>query len=332
MEPIFQGLMMTEISNKTKIRILRTMYLIREFEIASRKVFKEYQAKGDFLGALHNCDGQEAISAVVGALLRKDDYVFSTHRGHGHALAKGADPKRMMAELLGREAGYSKGRGGSMHIFDPSIGLMGSNGVVGGGLTLALGAAFSAQYNNTDRICACFFGDGAAAVGAFHESLNLAGLWKLPIIYVCENNLWAATTHIRQGCPIEDISDRATGYNCCGKTVDGNDVFALFDALTEAIEDARKGNGPTLVECKTYRHHPHCIVIPEHRDKTEREAWLKKDPIPRYERILADENILDQTKQQELRAEIQELIDEAIDFAQNSPLPDTNTLHEYLWA
>ncbi|MFH1614082.1 MAG: thiamine pyrophosphate-dependent dehydrogenase E1 component subunit alpha [Planctomycetota bacterium] len=323
---------MVKISDKTKVKILRTMYLIREFEIASREVFKTHQAKGEFLGALHNCDGQEAIAAAMGAILRTDDYVFTTFRGHGHYLAKGADPRKMMAELLGRKAGYSKGRGGSMHMFDPSIGLMGGNGVVGGGMTLAAGAALTAQYKGTDQICVCFFGDGAAAVGAFHESLNLAGLWKLPVVYICENNLWAATTHISFGCPIENISDRAAAYGLPGKNIDGNDVYTVYEGLSQAVKRARKGDGPTLIECKTYRHYPHCMVIPEHRPKDEKQAWLDKDPIPRFEKVLQDEKVFGKDEQTKLRKNVQQLLAEAIEFAQNSPLPEAESLYEYVWA
>ncbi|HBR19428.1 MAG: hypothetical protein A2Y13_04430 [Planctomycetes bacterium GWC2_45_44] len=320
------------ISEKAKINILRMMYLIREFEIASRKMFKEHQARGEFLGALHNCDGQEAIAASMGAIFRKDDYVFTTFRGHGHSLAKGAEPKKMMAELLGRAAGYSKGRGGSMHMFDPSIGLMGGNGVVGGGLTLAVGAALSAQYRNTDQVCICFFGDGAAATGAFHEALNMAGLWRLPVIYICENNLWAATTPINFGCPIKDISDRAAGYNIPGKSIDGNDVYIVYETLNEAVIKARKGEGATLIECKTYRHHPHCMVMPEHRPKDEKQAWLAKDPISCFENMLLQENILCREEQQKLRKDVRDLVAEAVDYAEKCPLPDVNTLYDYVWA
>jgi len=320
------------IATEKKIDILRTMYLIREFEIASRNIFKAHLAKGEFLGALHNCDGQEAIAASMGAILRKDDYVFTTFRGHGHSIAKGAEPKRMMAELLGKKTGYSKGRGGSMHMFDPSIGLMGGNGVVGGGLTLAVGAALSAQYRCSDQVSVCFFGDGAAAIGAFHEAINLASLWKLPVIFLCENNLWAATTPIKFGCPIENISERAKGYNCVGKSIDGNDVYTVYETFLSAVERGRNGDGPSLIECKTYRHHPHCMVIPEHRPKDEKQMWLQRDPIPKFEKILQDENILSNYQQEKLRNEIKKIIAEAIKFAKDSPLPTVDTLYDYIWA
>ncbi|NQT39697.1 MAG: pyruvate dehydrogenase (acetyl-transferring) E1 component subunit alpha, partial [Planctomycetes bacterium] len=195
---------MNTITKETMLDMLRVMYLIRGFELKMQELFQEKALAGGFLGALHSYEGEEAVAAGVGACLRKDDYVFSTHRGHGHAIAKGLDLDGMVAELLGKETGCSRGRGGSMHLFDPEIGLMGGNGIVGGGLVLALGTAYSALYRGTDQVTVCFFGDGAASQGGFHESLNMAALEKYAILYVCENNLYAATTPVGTNCPLEN--------------------------------------------------------------------------------------------------------------------------------
>ncbi|MEA3401936.1 MAG: thiamine pyrophosphate-dependent enzyme [Armatimonadota bacterium] len=312
--------------------MLRLMITIRRFELKAQELFEEGLARGQFLGALHSYEGQEAVAVGVCAHLREDDYVLSSHRGHGHAIAKGAEVRRMMAELLGKETGISRGRGGSMHMFAPGIGLMGGNGIVGGGTPLALGPAFAAQYRGTDQVTVCFFGEGAAAQGVFHESLNLASLWELPVIYVCENNLWAATTPIADAWPVQDLAPRAEAFGMPGLTVDGNDVLAVHEAAGEAVDRARGGGGPTLVEAKTYRHRPHCMVIPEHRDEEEREKWHARDPIPRFEGRLLEQGVLSDIEVADLRTEIDAELEEAADFARESELPGTETIHEHLWA
>jgi len=308
--------------NKEKLaKMLRTMYKIRFFEERAKKLYKSGRMEGNFLGALHSYIGEEAIAVGVCAALRRDDYVVSTHRGHGHCIAKGGDLKRILAELHGKETGYSHGRGGSMHLFDLEMGFLGGNGIVGGGLPIAVGAAFSSQYKETDRVTVCFFGDGAASQGTFHESLNIASLWKLPLIFVCENNQYAVTTPASETISIPDIGDRAFAYGIPGKVIDGNDVLLVYDTVFEAVDRARVGEGPTLIECKTYRWDPHCFVIPETRAKEEIEDWKKKDPVSRFEKKLLGEKIITDEDVRTLRFKVMKEIDKAEDFAKNSPYP-----------
>ena len=323
---------MINVSREKALQLLRTMYVIRGFELKILTLFQIGARAGESVGALHSCEGQEAVCAGVGACLRRDDFQFSTHRGHGHAIAKGLDLKRMAAEILGKETGCSRGRGGSMHLFDVEIGLLGGNGIVGGGLPLALGAGYSARYRGTDQAIVCYFGDGAASQGAAHESLNMAALHRFPIVYVCENNLYAATTHVSANCPVRDIADRASGYGIPGKVVDGNDVLAVYEAASEAVARARQGDGPTLLECKTYRHRPHCMVIPEHRPEEEREAWKARDPIDLFVARLLEEQLVTRNEVSGLAGEVEEDLAEAVRFAQDSPLPDPRTVTEGLWA
>ncbi len=314
------------LNREKRTEMLKSMYTIRQFEEKARDVFRE----GLIYGAFHPYIGQEAVAAGAGAAVGKADFVVSTHRGHGHCIAKGADLKRMMAELLGRETGYSRGRGGSMHIFSVEEGLLGGNGIVGGGLPIALGSAFSAQYRGTSQVTLCFFGEGAASQGTFHEAMNMASLWKLPVIYICENNLYAATTHVSDSAPVANIGDRASAYGCPGRVVDGNEVQAVYEAVREAADRARAGEGPTLIECKTFRYYPHCMVIPEHRDKAEIDAWKKKDPIVRFEKELLEEKITTHEEQEKMKREVQTAIEEAVRFAQESPYPSVETVSEGL--
>ncbi len=323
---------MDVIPKETLIEMLRKMCLIRSFEIEMQGQYGETMRAGGFPGALHSCEGQEAIAVGVCASLRRDDYVFSTHRGHGHAIAKGAPLKQMAAELLGKATGCSRGRGGSMHLFVPEIGLMGGNGIVGGGLPLVLGAGYSARYRGTDQVTVCFFGDGAASQGSSHESLNMAAVMKWPIIYICENNLYAATTHIDINCPIKDIADRGSAYGIPGKVVDGNDVLAVREVTTEAVTRARTGDGPTLIECKTYRHHTHCMVIPEHRKREEVEQWKALDPIDLFEQKLQNELSFTSDELDQVRSQVRSEMEEALRFAKESPLPDPATVAEGFWA
>ena len=217
------------------LELYTKMIRIRLFELRIIEIYGARIKAGDFPGALHTYDGQEAIAVGVCSLLRQDDYVFSTHRGHGHAIAKGVDLKKMMAELNGRATGASKGYGGSMHIYDPGVGFMGTNGIVGGGLPLCLGTAYASLAQGNDRVTACFFGEGGSAQGSSHESMNMAAIMKLPILYVCENNLYAATTHVSVNCPKEDIADRAASYGFPGHVVDGNDVLAVREVAGRAV-------------------------------------------------------------------------------------------------
>lgn len=314
------------------IEMLQMMRLIRQFELRMQKNFKERGKAGEQVGAYHSYEGQEAVAVGISSCLRKDDYVFSTHRGHGHALAKGADLKRVIAELLGKETGCSRGHGGSMHLFDVNIGLMGGNGIVGGGLPLALGTAYSAKCRGTDQVTVVYFGEGGASQGSFHESLNMAGIWNYPIIYACENNEYAATTHVSEQCPIKDIADRAASYGIPGQVVEGNNLGGVIDAAAKAVNRARSGEGPTLLEFKTYRHRPHCMVIPEHREKVERQTWNERDPIKRFETQLLDENEMSRAEIDALYDQIEKDLDEALEFAANSPTPDPKKVAEVLWA
>jgi TPP-dependent pyruvate/acetoin dehydrogenase alpha subunit len=321
-----------DVSKDKAVHLLRVMCTIRAFEIRMQAIFRQRAGVGESVGALHSCEGQEAICAGVGACLRRDDFQFSTHRGHGHAIAKGLDLKRMAAEMLGKATGCSGGRGGSMHLFDLEIGLMGGNGIVGGGLPLVLGAGYSSVYRGTDQVTVCYFGEGAASQGSTHESLNMAAVHKFPIVYVCENNLYAATTHVSKNCPVDNIADRAVGYGIPGEIVDGNDVLAVYRAASIAVARARQGRGPTLLECKTYRHRPHCMVIPEHRPEEEREAWKARDPIDLFVTRLRAEQLVTQDALNRLAADVEEELAEAVRFAQESPLPDPRTVTDALWA
>jgi acetoin:2,6-dichlorophenolindophenol oxidoreductase subunit alpha len=323
---------MVEVADKMLWEMLRRMQLIRQFELAMQDLFRQKALAGDFLGALHSYEGQEAVAVGVCTDLRRDDYVFSTHRGHGHAIAKGLDLRAMVAELLGKESGCSRGRGGSMHLFDASIGLMGGNGVVGGGLPLALGTALSAVYRGTDQVTVCFFGEGAVSQGSFHESLNMAALEKYPILYVCENNLYAATTYVSKNSPLPDVAGRAAAYGIPGVIVDGNDVLAVRQSAAAAIALARSGQGPTLLECKTYRHRPHCMVIPEHRPTEELQRWKARDPIDLFEARLVADSVATRDQLDQLRAEVAAELQEAIQLGRNSPYPDPATVAEGFWA
>ena len=236
-----------------QFEMLRSMQRIRRFE---ERASDDYRS-GDIYGVVHCYIGEEAVAVGVCSTLKRDDQIISTHRGHGHCLAKGADMKRMMSELYGRQSGYCKGKGGSMHIADFSIGMLGANGIVAGGIPIVTGAGLAAQLEGKGRVAVSFFGDGASNAGPFHESINIAAKWKLPMLYVCENNLYAASTAAVNTLALGDVSARAAGYGIPGVVVDGNDVLAVFEAAQVAVSRARRGEGPTLIECKTYRWRGH---------------------------------------------------------------------------
>jgi pyruvate dehydrogenase E1 component alpha subunit len=306
------------------------MVTIRFFEQTVEKHF----LAGEIPGFVHLYIGEEAIATGVCANLTTDDYIASTHRGHGHSIAKGADVSRMMAEIFGRKTGYCKGKGGSMHIADFSVGMLGANGVVGGSLPLATGAALAAKMLGQKRVAVAFFGDGASNRGTFHESANLASVWKLPVIFLCENNQYASTTPYRSSTSVEDIADRARGYGMPGVIVDGNDVFAVYEAAKAAVERARDGGGPSLVEAKTYRIKGHFVGDPElYRSKEEvQEIFAKTDPISRFERQVSSEGSLSREKLDSIKLEVQELIDKALAFAKESPEPDPSELFSDVYA
>lgn len=316
-----------DIPGEVKVRMFKNMIVIRLFEEKVKILYNE----GRIVGAIHLCIGQEAIPAGVCEALRVDDFVFSTHRGHGHAIAKTGDINRIMAELMGRDTGLSRGHGGSMHLFDASKGLMGGNGIVGGGLPLSLGAAFSAQYRGTDQVSVVFFSDGAVNQGTFGESLNLAALFNLPVIFVCENNQYAATTHVRLSTAKQDIAGRARAYGVSSSVVNGNNVEEVYLETKKAVNLARQGKGPNFIECKTYRIEPHCGIIPDQRDRKEIESWKKRDPIELYKNILLKERVINAHKFQKMIDEAKIIIEKAVDFAINSPWPEINAKHNKDW-
>ena len=310
--------MATSLTREKLVEMYRKMLEIRSFE---EKVFELY-AQNLVPGTIHLYGGEEAVAVGVCSNLRKDDYITSTHRGHGHCIAKGAEPKRVMAEILGKQTGYCKGKGGSMHIADFSVGMLGATAVVGAGIPIAMGAGLSIKLRRTDQVVACFFGDGASNQGTFHEAVNMAAVWKLPVIFVCENNLYAMGTRQSIVMLIRNIADRAIAYGIPGIAVDGNDVLAVHEATREAVERARKGGGPTLIECKTYRHKGHSRIDPaKYRPKEEVEEWLRKDPIRRFTEKLLQTNVLMEAEVQQVEKEILTEIEEAVKFAVESPYP-----------
>ena len=293
--------------------MLRQMQTIRRFE---ERASDDYHA-GDIYGVVHCYIGEEAVAVGVCAALTNEDKIIGTHRGHGHCIAKGADLKRMMAELYGREAGYCKGKGGSMHIADFSIGMLGANGIVAGGIPIVTGAGLAAQMDGQGRVAVSFFGDGASNAGPFHESLNIAAKWKLPMLYVCENNLHSAQTPASQTLSVEDIAARAHGYGIPGVIVDGNDVLAVHEVALEAVARARAGDGPTLIECKTYRWRGHTERMGgvDPRPPEELEAWQRKDPIPRLVTSLKEQGLLSDESWQKMDEDILAEIKQAVRFA-----------------
>ena len=317
----------------TKLRqMYGTMVRIRLFEQKTIEIFAARMKAGDFPGALHSSEGQEAIAVGVFSQLRPDDYIFSTYRGHGHAIAKGISLNKVTAEIHGRATGASNGFGGSMHLFASEMNFMGGNGIVGGGIPLALGTAYAAVKRGTDQLTAVFFGDGGASQGSFHESLNMAAILKWPILFLCENNHYAATTHVSMNCPIENIGDRAKAYGVPGVIVEGNDLFAVAEATRHAADRARAGDGPTLIEFKTYRHRAHCMVIPEHRPGKERKYWNANDPIELLAQKMIADGVADADDLERLRQQEQENIAEAVAFMEQSPLPDPARVDEVLYA
>jgi acetoin:2,6-dichlorophenolindophenol oxidoreductase subunit alpha len=309
--------------------MLRTMQTIRRFEERASKGFQD----GDVYGVVHCYIGEEAVAVGVCSALNKDDQIISTHRGHGHCIAKGADLKRMTAELYGRETGYCKGKGGSMHIADFDIGMLGANGIVAGGISIITGAGLAAQLDGGDRVAVGFFGDGASNAGPFHESINIAATWKLPVVYVCENNLWAVNTPASDSVATADVAARAAGYAIPGIVVDGNDIVAVHEAARTAIDRARAGHGPSLIECKTYRHRRHTerATQPDARPQNEIDAWLEKDPIPLLRARLAADGFSD-ADFATLDAQVLAQIEAAVAFAEASPFPSLDAVLDDVYA
>jgi TPP-dependent pyruvate/acetoin dehydrogenase alpha subunit len=314
----------TEVLSATREVVLdlhRRMVRIRRFEESSGKLVET----GEMPGFLHLYVGQEAVAAGVGSVLTDDDQITSTHRGHGHAIAKGAELRPMFAELYGKTTGYCKGRGGSMHIVDMNRGMLGANAIVGGGIPIAIGAAFASQYRGDGTVAVSFFGDGATNIGAFHESVNMAAVWDLPAIFVVENNGYAEFTSQENHMKLTDIAERAASYGIPGVIVDGMDALAVREVTMEAVERAKRGEGPTLIEAKTYRFFDHQGIkgmrIP-YRDPAEVEAWKSRDAIRLIETIGVERGLATAEDFAEIWAEVEAEINDGIEFARNSPDPD----------
>lgn len=302
--------------------LYRKMRLIRRFE---ERVIQLVNAN-EIAGVTHEYIGQEAVAVGICSVLRPSDVITSTHRGHGHIIAKGGEIKRMMAELLGRSTGYNRAKGGSMHIADLSLGIYGANGMVAGGVPIAAGAAWASRIQKTGIVAVPFFGDGAANQGVLHETMNLAGIWKLPIVFVCENNQYAVSTPVSYSTAGPGIGMRAAAYGFPGFTVDGMDVAAVREAAGQAVERARSGSGPTLLECATYRLHGHFTAERalglKYRDQEEIERWWLRDPVTGWARRLEESEILDPPARGDLDQQIEKLLDEAVEYARSSPFPD----------
>lgn len=307
--------------NLPKQKLVEMLWKMVEIRLFEEKVFELY-GQNLVPGTIHLYAGEEAVAVGVCSALEKEDYITSTHRGHGHCIAKGADLNRTMAEILGKQTGYCKGKGGSMHIADFAIGMLGATAVVGAGLPIAVGAALSAKLRETKQVVACFFGEGASNQGTFHESLNFASVWRLPVVFVCENNLYAMGTRQSRVMNIDNVADRATAYGLPGMMVDGNDVLAVYEAALAAVKRSRKGEGPTLIECKTYRHKGHSRVDPaKYRPKDEVQEWLGKDPVKLLKKRLIQESVLSESEIAGIEKEIEARIEEAVKFAVASPFP-----------
>jgi pyruvate dehydrogenase E1 component alpha subunit len=305
------------------------MVKIRRFEEKAIEFFTQ----GLIRGSMHLYIGEEAVAVGVCHALRQDDYIVSTHRGHGHCLAKGTDINRTMAELLGKATGCCKGKGGSMHIADLDTGNLGANGIVAAGIPIAVGAALSSQYRGTDQVAVAFFGDGATNQGVFHEAMNLAAIWRLPVLFVCENNLYGITVPAKEAVAVTDIADRAKAYNIPGVIVDGNDVRAVYQAACQAVARARAGAGPTLLECKTYRHEGHYKGDPcVYRSDEELRQWKERDPIQHLAKVLVGEGIAVQTELEQIHLKVEQAIAAASAFALESPEPSPEDLLQDVFA
>jgi len=322
--------MSTTIDRERMLALYRQMLLIRRCEEALVRLY----AAGKIAGACHTYIGEEAVATGVCAHLRNDDAVFSTHRGHGHALAKGVAPAELIAELLGKATGCSGGRGGSMHLYKPEIGFMGSSGIVGPSITLAAGGAFSARLMKTDRVSVAFFGDGAVNNGSFHEGINLAATWGLPALFVCENNLYATEVPFAQATRNTNVAARAVAYGLPGVEVDGNDVLAVFAVAGEAVDRARAGGGPTLIECKTYRTRAHSEGMREAGYRTAEEVaqWRGRDPIKLFRETILTDGHISPADLDAVDAEVKAQIEAAVAFAESSPLPDPATVADHVYS
>ena len=315
----------TPLDKSTALALYATMRKIRRFE----ETVKQLHGK-KIVGPVHSYIGEEAVAAGVCSNLTRDDYVTSTHRGHGHTLAKGARLDRSLAELFGKSTGYCKGKGGSMHLADFGVGMLGANGVVGGGFNIATGAALAIKLRHGSEVAVCFFGDGASSRGTFHEAVNLAASWKLPVVFVCENNSWASTTRFDDIANVDYLSVRAHGYGIPGTTVDGNNVESVREASAEFIERARAGRGPSILECKTYRIEGHFLGDPQQYRTSEevQEVHEHNDPIARFATRILEEGVVTRMDLDESDRHLEEELLEALDFAERSPFPNPEEVLE----
>ena len=308
-----------EADRELYLAMYRKMALIRTFEDKLYFLFLTTEMPG----TMHQYNGQEAVAVGVCSALRTTDYITSTHRGHGHTLAKGADLNGAMAEMFAKDTGLCRGMGGSMHIADFQAGMLGANGIVGGGLPIATGAALAAQMRGTDQVAAAFMGDAAANEGSFHESLNLAAVWKLPVVFVVENNFYGYSVKFSEAFPTAHIATRADAYGMPGKIVDGQDVLAVYEASREAVQRAREGRGPSLIECETYRYRGHARFDPAaYRPKQEEEEWKKRDPIKLWAARLAQSRIASEAEVKAIQSGVRKEVGAAVAFAEESPQPD----------
>lgn len=318
-----------ELSFQQLRALLSTMYRIRAFEEKVDELFM----RGEVHGTTHLSIGEEATAVGALAALREDDYITSTHRGHGHCIAKGADLNLMVAELLGKETGYCRGRGGSMHIADVKTGNLGANGVVGGGIPIATGVGLSMKLQGLDQVCLCFFGDGASNEGTFHEAINMAAAWSLPVIFLCENNQYGMSMSTQRSMHNETIAQRSVAYGIPGERVDGNDVFAVYKAVVTAAQHARSGQGPTLIESYTYRYKGHSKSDQnKYRTRDEIREWQQRDPIQHFATYLLEQGIIDDAAIQQAKDAVYQAIEDAYQFALSSPDPDPETLLEGVYA
>lgn len=307
----------------------RQMLLIRAFEEKAAEMY----TKGKIGGFLHLYSGQEAVAVGFVSILREDDYIVGAYREHGQCIARGTDPKYVMAELYGKITGVSKGKGGSMHMFDVKRGFLGGHGIVGGGMPLAIGVGLAIKYRKTDQVCVCFFGDGAVNEGAFHEALNMVALWNLPVIYVLENNLYAMGTAVYRASSIPDLIRRASCYDIEREQVDGMDVLAVREVAERAVRKAREDREPRFIEAITYRFRGHSVADPgTYRTKEEVEEWRKRDPIPRMESYLKENDMITDDEIRTIGSEVDSRIEEAVDFAESSPFPPPDSLYEDVYA
>ncbi len=315
-----------EITHDKLVWMWRTMCTIRRFE--ERGVY-EVGAR-HISGAVHSSAGEEASPTGICGNLTEKDYIASTHRGHGHCIAKGVDPRKMMAELLARARGTNRGKGGSMHMADMSKGMLGANGVVGASIPVAVGAALSAKIRKTDSVAVAFFGDGGANQGVLHESMNLAAIWKLPVIFACENNLYAESTPVEYALSVYNVSDRAAAYSMPGVTVDGQDVFAVYEAAGEMVKRAREGAGPSLLEVRTFRYYGHTTFDNPRNYRTEEEEkyWRARDPLLVFKKRVLDEKLMTQEELDKIQKEVDQLIEDAVKFADDSPIPAEAELYQ----